>query len=99
MYWKFCYVIDIERLSSKFFRGGQASQKICAPLRKSWIRPWLYDNFLQEVDMETRADKMLQQADKIGCKKFVRPKVIKWLYRYSVSNEFQMELMFGYFAD
>ncbi|KAI6647359.1 Fimbrin [Oopsacas minuta] len=29
---------------------------------------------LSEVDMETRASKMLNQADKIDCKKFVRPK-------------------------
>ena len=28
----------------------------------------------QEGDMEKRADKMLGQAHKIGCRKFVRPK-------------------------
>lgn len=28
----------------------------------------------QENDLEKRADKMLQQAQKIGCRKFVRPK-------------------------
>ena len=30
--------------------------------------------FLQEGDLEKRADKMLNQAHKIGCRKFVRPK-------------------------
>ena len=36
--------------------------------------------------METRADKMLQQADKIGCKKFVRPKVIIYQFYLIVKN-------------
>ena len=30
--------------------------------------------YLQEKDLDRRADKMLGQAHKIGCRKFVRPK-------------------------
>ena len=36
-------------------------------------------SFLQESDLNRRADKMLQQADKIGCRAFVRPGVCPYL--------------------
>ena len=48
----------------------------------------------QEHDPETRAEKMLQQAHKIGCRKFVRPKdVVKGNQRLNlayVANLFNM---------
>ena len=49
---------------------------------------------LQEHDPEKRAEKMLQQAHKIGCRKFVRPKdVVKGNQRLNlayVANLFNM---------
>ncbi|KAL5480026.1 hypothetical protein EMCRGX_G023641 [Ephydatia muelleri] len=57
--------------------GGDIKDSVCYTVLLNQIAPeesGVDLTPLQEQDVEKRAEKMLQQADKMGCKKFVRPK-------------------------